>query len=108
MENTHISDRVDVDIVFSILGMGHKRLDQELSEVANNVLDLLLLARSLLNPGSCFGPGLVESQETTLASSLDQLIWLCDKLGAWSLQPWVCGFGLVEDSGDLLIFREIE
>ena len=59
---SYVSDGVDVDVVLSLLRMRHERLDKELSQITGNVLDLLLLARSLLNPGSRLGPGLVQAQ----------------------------------------------
>lgn len=88
--------------------MRDKRLDQELAEVALDVLDLLFLASAFCNPSTSFGPGLVEGEETALASTLDQLIWLSDELGVFGKQPGVCGLGLVEDSVDVGILREVE
>ena len=78
---THISNRVDVDIILSVLGMGNERLDQELPQNTGNVLDLLNLSGALSNPGLGLGPGFVQSQKTALASALDQLVRLRDKLG---------------------------
>ncbi len=42
---------------------------------------LLVLACALDNPLLRLFPGLVEREKTGLASSLDELIGLCDKLG---------------------------
>lgn len=77
--------------------MRHKGLDQELSQDTVNSLDSLLLAGTLLNPSSGLGPGLVQGQKTALASSLDELVGLCDKLGTGLEQPGVLDLGLVED-----------
>ena len=94
----YISDRVDVDVVFGIGGVGNERFDEELSQCAENGLDLDFLASSSFDPRSCLWPGLVQGQQTTLASSLDQLIWFGDQFHARSQEPWVGSFGLVEDS----------
>lgn len=77
--STHVSDGIDINVVFSVLGVGHERLNKEVSKHANNSLDLLLLAGSLLDPSSCLRPALVEAQKAALASSLDQLIRLCNE-----------------------------
>ena len=54
--------------------------------------DLLVLACTLYNPLLCLFPGLVEGKETGLASSLDELIRLCDELGV--VDPsWELGVG---------------
>lgn len=105
---TYVSDGIDVDVVFGVLRMWHKRLDQELTEDTSHCLNLLFLSCSLLNPSSGFCPTLVETEQTTLASSLDELVRLCDELAAGLLQPGVCSLGLVEDSRYLLIFREVD
>lgn len=77
--------------------MRNERLDEELSQDAAGVLNLLHLASTLSNPGLGFGPGLVEAQKTALATALDELIGLCDELGAILEQPRVGDLGLVED-----------
>lgn len=88
--------------------MRHERLDKELSEDTSDVLNLLFLASSCFNPCSCFVPSLVQGEETALSSSLDQLIWLSDKLGTWCLEEWKCGLGLIEDGADLLVLWEVD
>lgn len=88
--------------------MRNKWLNQELAEEALDVLNLLLLASAFCNPSTSFGPGLVEGEETALASTLDQLIWFCDEFGVFGEQPRVCGLGLVEDSIDVGVLREVE
>jgi len=94
---TYITDRVDVDVVFGVLWVRHKRLNEELSQNASSVLDLLLLSSSLSDPGLGFSPGLVQGQETTLASTLDELIGLCDEFGARLQKPRVGHLSLVQD-----------
>jgi hypothetical protein len=76
--------------------MGHKRLDEELGQQAGDVLDLLLLASSLSNPSLGLGPSLVQGQQTTLSSTLDELVRLCDKLGTGVKKPRVCDLSLVQ------------
>jgi hypothetical protein len=105
---TYLSHRVDVNVVFGVLGVRNKWLDQELAEEALDVLDLLLLASAFCDPSTSIGPALVEGEQTALASTLDQLIWLSDKFGVFGEQPRVCGLGLVEDSIDVGILREVE
>lgn len=77
--------------------MRHERLDQELSEDTINSLDSLVLAGTLLNPCSGFSPGLVQGQKAALASSLDELIGLCNKSGARLVQPGVLDLSLIKD-----------
>ena len=77
----HISNRVDVDIILSVLGVGNERLDEELPQNTRDMLDLLNLPGALGNPGLGFRPALVQGQETALASPLDQLVRLRDELG---------------------------
>ena len=88
--------------------MGHKWLNQKLSEHTSHSLDFLVLASPSLNPGSCLGPSLVQGQQATLPSPLDQLIWLCDEFCAGGKEPWVSGLGLVQNGLYRLVFREIE
>ena len=88
--------------------MRHERLDQELTEDARNGLDLNILGGTSLNPLLGLLPGLIQRQETTLASSLDQLVWFGDKLGAGGQQPRVGDLGLVQDILDSGILGEIE
>ena len=107
-KEAHLSLRVDVDIVFGPLWVRHERLDQELPEHANHRLDLLGLASASSDPGLGLWPRLVEGQEATLPSPLDELIRLRDELGARGEQPRVGNLGLVEDVGDLGVLREVE
>jgi hypothetical protein len=88
--------------------MWYERLNQKLAEDSNNCLDLLGFASPLSNPCFSFWPSLVQCKQTALASSLDELIWLCNKLGAWLEEPRVCVLGLVKNSRDLGVFWEIE
>lgn len=87
--------------------MRHKWLDQELSQDTINGLDAYRLAGTLLDPLSGFRPCFVQSKETALASTLDQLIRLCDKLGTGLQQPWVVDLGLVEDVFDVVIVAKV-
>jgi hypothetical protein len=107
-KETYLSHRVDVDVVLSVLGVGHKRLDEELPQNTVDCLDLLLLACPRLDPLTSLGPGLVEGQQAALASPLDQLIWLCDELCSRDEQPGVCDLGLVEDALDVGIGSKVQ
>ena len=88
--------------------MRHERLDQELSQDTIDSLDSMGLASTLLNPSSSLSPGLVQGQKTALASSLDELIGLCDKLGTRLEQPGVLDLGLVKDVLGGSICGEVE
>jgi len=79
----HLSDGVNVDVVLSICRMRYEGFHKEIPQVTSNSLDLLLLASSCLYPSSSFRPGLVKAKQTTLASSLDQLIWFGDEFCVW-------------------------
>ena len=72
------------------------------------MLDLLLLACLGLDPCLGLGPGLVQSEETALASPLDELIWLCNKLGSGNEQPRVGDLGLVKDISDCLVCGKVQ
>jgi hypothetical protein len=61
--------------------VGHEGLDEESPQVTLDVLNLLELVRALSNPLLGLGPGSVQLEQTRLASPLDKLIGLCDKLG---------------------------
>lgn len=88
--------------------MGNEGLNEELTENTGDVLDLDLLGGTSLNPLPGLSPGLVQGQQTALASTLDQLIGLRDELGVGVQQPRVGDLGLVEDILDGLVFREVE
>jgi hypothetical protein len=88
---------VDVDVVFGLLGVRNEGLDKEMAEHTDNGLDLDFLCSTALNPLPRLSPGLVQSEETALASSLDQLIWFSHELGSGHQQPWVCDLSLVEN-----------
>ena len=96
-----------VDVVLGAIGMWHKGLDEESPEDTIDVLDLLGLAGALRYPGLRLWPGLVQGQQTALASALDELIRLRDKLGAGLEEPWVGDLGLVEDIKGVLILGEV-
>ena len=98
---TYLSHRVDVDVVLCVLGVRHEGLDQELPQDAVDSLHALDLAGSRLDPLTGLLPCLVQRQQTALASPLDQLVGLCDELGAGGQQPRVGGLGLVEDALDV-------
>jgi hypothetical protein len=105
---TYLTNGVDVDVVLGVLGVRHERLDQELSQDTIDSLDSLGLAGTLLNPSSGLSPGLVQGQKAALASSLDELIGLCDELGARLVQPGVLDLGLVKDILGRVLGAEVE
>lgn len=88
--------------------MGDERLDQELPQHTIDRLDLDGLASPRLDPLAGIGPRLVQGQQAALASSLDQLIWLRDELGARGQQPRVGGLGLVEHALDVGVSGEVQ
>jgi hypothetical protein len=104
----YLSHGVDVDVVLSLLRVGNERLNQELAKNTGDSLNLDLLASTSLNPLSGLGPGLVQSEQTTLTPSLNQLIWLSDELGAGSQQPRVDNLRLVQDILHSGVFREVD
>jgi hypothetical protein len=108
LDMTYLSDGVDVNIVFCAGRMRDEGFHQELSQNTLNSFHLLELSRLGLNPCACFGPGLIQSQQSTLASSFDQLIWFCNELGARLQEPRVCGLGLIENRCDCGIFGEMK
>ena len=74
--------RVDTDIVLGVGGMRTERLDDERVEGTGSTLDFLWLTSPSLDPRSSLFPFLVQTQESSLSSSLDELIGLTDELGA--------------------------
>lgn len=86
--------------------MGNERLNEESPEVALNVLNLLSLVRACGNPLLRLGPGSVKLEQTRLASPLDQLVGLCDKLGTGSEEERVGGLGGIEDALDVVALAE--
>lgn len=88
--------------------MRDERLDKELPENADDALDLLILASTLGNPGLGLRPRLVEGQETTLTSTLDELIGLRDEFGAGLEQPRVGDLSLVQDISDIGILSKVQ
>jgi hypothetical protein len=86
----------------------HERLDEELTQDALHVLDLLNLSGALSNPGLRLSPGLVQGQEAALASPLDQLVGLCYELGAVLEQPRVGDLGLVQDILHSCVLWEVQ
>ena len=99
---------MNADVVFGILLVRNKRLDQEISQNAVDSLNPLSLLCSLGNPFPCHAPGLVKSQQAALASSLNQLVGLCNKLGTGGLEPWVFHLSLVQDGVDILVVGEVQ
>lgn len=88
--------------------MRNEGLDEELAQNTGGVLDLLLLAGALSDPGLGLGPGLVEGQETALATALDQLIGLRDELGAGLEEPRVGDLSLVQNTLDVGILSKVQ
>ena len=81
--HTYVSHGVYVDVVFSVLRMWNEWLNEELSKVSFHRFHLLELPSASFDPFSSVGPCLVESQETALTTTLDQLIWFGHEFGAW-------------------------
>ena len=71
---TYLTHGVDVDVVLGLLRVRHEWLDEEIPQLALNVLDLLDLVRSRLNPFSRLCPCCVQLQQTGLSSPLDELV----------------------------------
>lgn len=88
--------------------MGNEGLDEELTQNAGGVLDLLLLAGTLSNPGLGLWPSLVQGQKTALTTALDQLIGLRNELGTSLEEPGVGDLGLVQDTLDVGILSEVQ
>ena len=88
--------------------MRDKGLHQEVSEHALHGLDLLRLARTLLDPLPTFCPGFIDRKKPALAPTLDQLIGLRNPFRVGGEQPWVLRLGLVKDGLDGLVFCKVE
>jgi hypothetical protein len=88
--------------------VGHEGLNKELTQNTGDGLNEDLLGGAGLNPLTSLSPGLVQGEETALATALDQLVGLSNELGAGDQQPWVGNLGLVEDILDALVFGEVE
>lgn len=88
--------------------MGNHRLNQEVTKDTNDVLNLNVLASAGLNPLTGLGPSLVQSKQTALTTTLDQLIGLSNELSTGSEEPWVGNLSLVKDILNGLVFREVE
>ena len=88
--------------------MGHERLNEELTQDTGDSLNLDVLGSTSLNPLTGLSPGLVQSEETALATTLDQLIGLRNELGAGHQQPRVGDLSLVEHILDGLVIGEVE
>ena len=87
--------------------MRHEWLDQERPEDTVDGLHPLDLASTCRDPLFGLRPGLVESEKTALASSLDQLVRLCDELCTALQQPRIGDLGLAQDALDVGAFGEI-
>ena len=98
---------MNVDVVFSVLGVGDKRLDQELTKDTSDSLNLDILGSTSLNPFPGLSPSLVQAEKTALASTLDQLVWFGDKLGPGGQEPRVDDLSLVEDILHGSVFGEV-
>lgn len=105
--HAYLANRVDVDVILRVSRVRNERLDQELAKNTVYYLDALILSSLARNPLLRFGPGLVEGQETALATTLDQLIWLRNELGARRQEPRVGGLCLVENASYGLALREM-
>ena len=98
----YLTNGVDVNVVLSLLRMWHKRLHKEVPQVTLNVLDLLHLVCAGGDPISRLLPCCVKLQKTRLASSLDELIWLCNEFRARNKEEWVFGLSSVKDALDVV------
>lgn len=105
--STYITDRIDVDVIFRVGRMRDERLDQKLSQDTLYGFHLLSLPSAGFYPGSSFLPSLVQGQQAAFATTLDQLVGLCNELGPSGQQPWVGGLGLIEDRRNGVVFGEI-
>lgn len=113
--------------------MRYEGLDEEVTKNSLHMLYFLRFCGALSNPSLGLGPGLVQSQKTTLASSLNQLIWFRLLIRqSWPLQkdvsvydtrtlrityyelcaaleePGICDLGLVKNVVDIDIIGEME
>lgn len=88
--------------------MRNEWFDEELSKVSLHRFHLLELPSASFDPFPSFGPCLVKSQKTALATTLNQLIWFGHEFGAWCKQPWICGLGLVEYALDIGVLGKVE
>jgi hypothetical protein len=61
---------------------------------------LLQFSSTLFNPFPALLPSLVETQQSTLPSSFDQHVRLCNKFSA-ILDPGACNLNVVEDFLDM-------
>lgn len=96
--STHLSHGVDVDVVLLFGLVGTEWLDQERPQVTLHRFDLNFPTGPLLDPGLRLRPLLVQREQTSLATPLDQLVGLRYEPGTGFEQPWVHLFGAVEDS----------
>lgn len=108
------TSRCDADVGLCVLWVWKEWLHDEVVEGAYDCFDLngerdqrsysqgydmrgiqithpLWFSSAILDPLSCLWEGLVESQKTGFSTSLDQLIWFCDK--GSSMDP--CGEGII-------------
>lgn len=105
---TYIANRVDVDVVLSVLRVRNERLNKEVSQDTSGVLNLLLLQGALSNPGAGLRPSFVEGEKTSLAAALDELIGLRNELGASLKEPREADLSLVQDSIDIVVIVEVQ
>lgn len=104
----YLTDGVNVDVVFGLLGVRHERLNQELAENTGDGLNLDILSGTSLNPVPGLSPGLVQGEQTALTPTLDQLIGFGDELGAGGQKPREGDLRLVEDILDGLVIGEVK
>jgi hypothetical protein len=75
-----LSGRIHTDVVLGILGVGQERLEDERVQGSRGLFDRARLARLFLDPVARDLVILVETEETGLASTLDELVGLGDEL----------------------------
>jgi hypothetical protein len=89
------SCRVDTDVVLGVGGVRTERLNNEGVEGTSGRLDSLGLSCAGLDPRTSLLPLLVQTQESSLSSSLDKLIGLSDELRVedpfWETSSWSNG-----------------
>jgi hypothetical protein len=89
------SCRVDTNVVLGVGGVRTERLNNEGVEGTSGRLDSLGLSSTGLDPRTSLLPLLVQTQESSLSSSLDELIGLSDELRVedpfWETSSWSNG-----------------
>ena len=88
--------------------MGHERFNQEVPQHPLDLLHLLHLVGSRSDPLLGLLPCRVELQQSTLASPLDEHVWLRYKLGAGCEEEREYSLGGVEHALDIVAILEVD